>query len=97
METFAVHKVDENLLVSTSKLPGLGRMGTVVVRAPEGGNTYFDLYYAGGFYKRTTDPEVLRKVTDEIILIAQNYATRRKLGRILRINYTKVIQERETA
>jgi hypothetical protein len=97
METFAVHKVDENLVVSTTKLPGFGKLGAVVVRTPDAETQIFELYYAGGFYNRCPDEATKKKVTDEIILIAQNYANRRKLGRVLRINYTTVIREKETA
>lgn len=97
METFAVHKVDENLVVSTTKLPGFGKLGVVVVRTPEAESKIFELYYAGGFYNRFPDEEAKKRVNGEIIIIAQNYANRRKLGRVLRINYTTVIREKETA
>lgn len=92
METFAVHKVNDNLVVSMNKLPGFGKLGTCVLRY-KGDNTLIEVYYAGGYYKRHQGAKALKEVEDQITRLAKNYATKRGMeGTIVRLNYTSIIR-----
>lgn len=93
METFHVQKIDSNLVVSMNKLPGFGKLGTVAIRTSDGENKLLDVYYAGGFFKRSVDAVTEKKIRTEIITIAQHYVDRRGIpGRVLRVNYTSAIR-----
>jgi hypothetical protein len=93
METFAVHKVDDNLVVSITKLPGFGKLGTATVCLGDKTKQYIELYYAGGFFKRNPDDAVMKKVTDQVVTIAQNYVNRRKIpGRVISVSFTSVLR-----
>jgi hypothetical protein len=92
METFSVHKIDENLVISLNKLPGFGKLCTCALRHNEE-SKYIDVYYAGGFFKRQPDSETLARIKRHITTCAQNFADRRgMIGTITRINFTSAIR-----
>lgn len=93
METYNIHKVDENLVVSMVKLPGFGKLGSAVVCMSDKTKQYLDLYYAGGLFKRNPDDAVMKKVTESVVTIASNYVNRRKIaGRVVDISFTSVLR-----
>lgn len=92
VETFTVHKLDENLVISLNHLPGFGKLCTCVLRCGSD-STYIDVYYAGGYFKRSPDSESLAKVKELIKARAQNYADKRGMtGCITRLNFTSAIR-----
>lgn len=93
METFCVHKVDDNLVVSTTKLPGFGKLGTATICLGDKSKQFIELYYAGGFFKRNSDDVAMKRVTEKVVTIAQNYVNRRKIpGRVVGVTFTSVLR-----
>lgn len=93
MEQFTVHKVHDNLLISLEKLPGFGKAG-VVNFLSKGETLKFEVYYAGGFFKRCSDAAVYYNIQCKIMKLITNMTARKAIpGHVVDISFTSAIRK----
>lgn len=92
METVAVHVINDHLVVSLTKLPGFGKLGTCKVGTSDA-NVYVDIYYSGGFFKRTPEPHEVAELTQRLRKLSENrVAKTHKDVNVKRIFFTSTIR-----
>lgn len=93
MESYTVHKVHDNLLISLEKLPGFGKAGAVNFLS-KGEIIQFDIYYSGGFFKRCADNTVYYNIQCKIMKLVINMTNRKRIpGHVVDISFTNAIRK----
>ncbi len=96
MEAVTVHKLNDDLTVSLTELPGFRKLGSVVIldenkeRADK-----VNVYYVGGFFGERLDSSSFSMMRAKVLKLTHNHMLRNKLGNSTgRLNLSLVIRER---
>lgn len=96
MESFTVHKINEELTVALQPLPGFRNLGSCVVRDQEGKRAgLIQVYFVGKYFNELRNAGDFNVVEKEIRTLAKNAAIKRDIGgQITRLNLSSVLRNK---
>lgn len=95
MEGVTVHKLNKDLVVSITRLPGFKKMGSCVIRDSEGKKSgVVDVFYSGDYFEKSHNGD-FHEVTKDVMRLAKNFALKTSKGVCsTRFNLTVALRER---
>ncbi|MNB61193.1 hypothetical protein D3C87_957930 [compost metagenome] len=99
MEAVTIHKLNDNLVVSLTELPGFRKLGAVVVKDEQGLKSgSVTVYFAGDYFDTQLEPGEFDTTRNQITKLVRNYAIKKEYGVSTgRFNLALTLRERNNA